>query len=289
MGNQVDLTAGDYLTYLKDDPSIRVFACYVEGFRPLDGRRWVEAAEEITASGRPVVLYRGGRTAAGARASASHTASIAGDYAVTRELARAAGVLVADTLGEFEDLVRLCCLLSDKRVDGLRLGAVSNAGFECVSIGDNLGALSLASFSQRTNWRIEEVLQRCRLETIVGAGNPLDLTPIMHDGAYEEACRAVLADENVDVALLSCVPLSGALNTLPSGSGHGEDLLREGSIVERLVGLFRECDKAWITAVDAGPIYDPMARRLEEAGLPVFRTVDRALRRFSRYCSWRLR
>ena len=87
LGNQMDLTVGDYLTYLKDDASIEIFAVYVEGFRPLDGLTFVKAAREIVSSGRSVILYRAGRTAAGAKASASHTASIAGDYVVTRELA----------------------------------------------------------------------------------------------------------------------------------------------------------------------------------------------------------
>ncbi|HEX6864249.1 MAG TPA: acetate--CoA ligase family protein, partial [Thermoanaerobaculia bacterium] len=57
-GNQLDLTVGDYLAWLADDPEIQVFSCYVEGFRPLDGRRWLEAAARITASGRTVILYR---------------------------------------------------------------------------------------------------------------------------------------------------------------------------------------------------------------------------------------
>jgi acyl-CoA synthetase (NDP forming) len=90
VGNQMDLTIGDYLTYLKDDPDITIFAVYVEGFAALDGLSFLKSASEITASGRTVILYRAGRTPAGATASSSHTASIAGDYTVTRELCRSA-------------------------------------------------------------------------------------------------------------------------------------------------------------------------------------------------------
>ena len=75
IGNQIDLTVGDYLDHLADDPGVAVAACYVEGFRPLDGQRWLEAAREFTASGRSIVLYRAGRTSEGARASASRTVS----------------------------------------------------------------------------------------------------------------------------------------------------------------------------------------------------------------------
>jgi len=139
IGNQTDLTAGDYLTYLKDDPEIRLFVCYMEGFKPGDGLRWLAAAREITRSGRTVLLYRAGRTTAGAEASASHTASIAGDYEVTRQLAEQAGVLVADSLADFDDLIRLFSYLKRPAKPGgkssplktvpIRIGAVSNAGF----------------------------------------------------------------------------------------------------------------------------------------------------------------
>jgi hypothetical protein len=52
--------------------------------------------------------------------------------------------------------------------------------------------------------------------------------------------------------------------------------------------MAREGGKAWIAVVDAGPLYDPMAHALEEGGIPTFRTADRALKLFGRYCVARL-
>jgi acyl-CoA synthetase (NDP forming) len=288
LGNQIDLTLGDYLTYLKDDPEIEVFACYVEGFKPLDGRRWLEAAHEITGSGRPVILYRAGRTRAGAGAAASHTASIAGDYAVTRELARVAGVLVAESHADFEDLLQLVTLLRGKKIKGLRLGALSNAGFECVAMADASSRFELAQLTPATVATFEDVLGRSRLREIVAVRNPLDVTPILHDEPYEEAARALLEDANVDVGVIGCVPLSGRLQTLAAGLGHPEDVAAAGSVVSRLARLHAESRKAWIAVVDSGPLYDAMAQRLLEHGVPTFRTADRALRLFSDYCAWKL-
>src|SRR3989304_5730102 len=105
VGNQMDLTIGDYLEYLGDDPAVGGFAVYVEGFVPLDGLRFLRAARAITDSGRSVVLYRAARPRAGAVASASHTAAIAGDAAVGRALAEGAGVVVAEGVQEFDDLL----------------------------------------------------------------------------------------------------------------------------------------------------------------------------------------
>jgi len=289
VGNQMDLTAADYLEYLKADPRVEVFAVYLEGFRPLDGARFLKFAAEITESGRTVILYRGGRTEAGSAAASSHTAAIAGEYAVTRVLARDAGVLVAESLEEFGDLVNLFAALRGRSVEGLSLGAVSNAGYETVAIADNLGPFQLARLDDATQAALGAVIERAGLSGIVAVRNPLDLTPILDDAGYEAAVRAVLVGPGVSVGVIGCVPLTGALQTLPPGPEHREDLYRGDGIVARLIRVSRECEKAWVAVVDAGPLYDPMVRALEEGGVPTFRSADRALRVFGRYCEARAR
>jgi acyl-CoA synthetase (NDP forming) len=287
-GNQHDLTIGDYLTYLRNDPDIHVFACYVEGFRPLDGARWLQAAAEIVESGRTVLLYRAGRTRAGAQASASHTASIAGDYAVARVLATGAGAVNVESLADFADLTRLFCLLDGKRVRGLRLGALSNAGFECVAMADSLGSFRLPAFTAQTTATLEALFAARRLTGIVEVHNPADVTPILDDEGYEQAVRAVLEDEHVDAGIIGCVPLSGAIDTLAAGEGHAEDVNRASSVAHRLARLKDEISKPWVAVVDGGPLYDPMAAVLAAHGVPVFRTADRALRMFEVFCRSRL-
>lgn len=289
VGNQVDLTIGDYLTYLSDDITLDVFSIYAEGFRPMDGLRFLRAAKKITRSGRTVILYRAGRTQAGKSASASHTAAIAGDYAVTCELARQAGVIVADSLADFEDLTSLFVNLREKEVTGVGLGALSNAGFECVAIADNLGALRLARFTDSTAAKLGRIFEQCRIEEVVDVHNPLDLTPIADDHACEDAVRAVLLDPNVDIGVVGCVPLTGALNTLAPGPGHRENVYETSSLAMRMIKLHRESKKAWVAVVDGGALYDPMARLLEQNRVPTFRTADRALHVLNLYCSARVR
>lgn len=287
-GNQTDLTIGDYLEFLKDDKNIRVYACYVEGFRPVDGLKWVKAAREITYSGRIVLLYRAGRTAAGAAATASHTASIAGDFAVTREMARQAGAIVAETLADFSDLMRLFCLLDGKESRGMNLAAMSNAGFECVAMADRLGTFRLAQFSQFTRDSLQQLLHREKLDGVVDVKNPLDVTPILNDAGYEAAVRVMLEDEGVDEAIIGCVPMTGRLNTLPAGEGHSENVLSPDSVASVLIRLFHESRKPWVVVVDGGPSYDAMAALLEKYGVPVFRSADRALPLFEIYCARRI-
>jgi acyl-CoA synthetase (NDP forming) len=289
VGNQSDLTVGDYLTYLKDDQDVEVFACYIEGFRPLDGQQWLTAASEIAESGRTVVLYRAGRTDPGASATATHTASIAGDYSVTRELAEAVGVVVAESLADFDDLTRMFCYLRNSTVHGWRLGAVSNAGFECVAIADSLSRFFLPSLTSATTTRLQEIFGECNIDTIVDVRNPVDLTPLMGDSMYEEAVTAIMTDANVEVGIVGCVPMTGALNTLAPTEEHGEDVFDAMSIANGLARLKQVTSKAWVAVIDGGLLYDPMAAILEDNEIPVFRTADRALRILEKYCNSRLR
>jgi acyl-CoA synthetase (NDP forming) len=272
IGNQLDLTAGDYLRYFETNDSIDVFAFYVEGFAPGDGRDFMEAARRLTADGKIVILYRAGRTVAGKRATSSHTAAIAGDASAARELASAARVIYADSLEDFHDLVRVAALLCDRRPRGLRLGAMSNAGFEAVASADNHGSLELAPLTGKTSDSIAALLRERRLDQIVTVANPLDVNPMLDDAAFAAVAELVLNDGNIDLGMIGCVPLTGALKTLPSQIDDAD------SIVARLIALRAESAKPWVAVVDAGPSYDPMVRRLEAARIPLFRTADRAVR-----------
>ncbi|MFZ2912736.1 MAG: acetate--CoA ligase family protein [Rectinemataceae bacterium] len=277
-GNQMDLTIGDYLEYMKDDPDIHVFAVYVEGFKPLDGLKTLQACRDIAAAGKAVIFYRAGRTAAGAGAAASHTASIAGDYPVTAALFGQAGATVCTTLDDFDDAMTVFTFLDGKKAGGESLGAVSNAGFECVAIADNLGSLHLAKFSDPTAEKLETVFAESHISDIVDVHNPLDLTPMAPDKAYDDSLRAALADPAVDVGIVGIVPFTVRMNSLALSPGeHDEDVRRADSISSRYGDLAATCTKPFVASVDTGPLYDPLVRELEKHRVPVFRSVDRAL------------
>jgi acyl-CoA synthetase (NDP forming) len=288
VGNQMDLTVGDYLTHFASDASLRVFGVYLEGFARLDGARFLEAAAEIASAGRTVVLYRAGRTSAGTQASASHTASIAGDATVTRELARGAGVVVAETPEAFDDLLRTFALLDGRVPAGRRLGAISNAGSECVTIADHLGSLELAPFSPATEGRLAAILGPSGIASVVDVHDPLDLTPIADAAVYEAVATVVLEAEEVDVGLIGIVPITDTLDALAPGPDHGEDLGRPDAVAARMARLWHGSTKPWVAVVDAGRLYDPFADLLDAAGIPTFGTADAATRALAAFCDARL-
>lgn len=280
VGNQLDLTVGDYLEHFADDAEISIVACYLEGFRPGDGDRTLRAAARIKERGGTLLWYRGGRTGPGARSAASHTAAIATDDRAARALGEAAGVLEAESLDDFDDLLRIAVLLRDTPITGRRVGVVSNAGFECVSAADSLGSLELAELSTATRTRLGAIVGEAGLGGITGAANPLDLTPSADDGTFAAAVEAVLDDPAVDLAVVGCVPFSPELRTLP------DDVDAAGSLTARLAALAGH-RTPWVAVVDGGRTYDPMADRLEVAGVPVLRSMDRAIRLLGRYAETR--
>jgi acyl-CoA synthetase (NDP forming) len=240
--------------------------------------RFLEAAGRFTATGRRLLLYRAGRSPRGVEAAASHTAAMAGSYATTRALVENSGVTVAESLADFEDLVSLSVLLGGRPVRGRSLAGASNAGFECVALADHLAGWSLADLAPATRTGLHELLLEGGVDSLVSVRNPLDLTPMIEDQVFARIVEVLLADPGVDLGVVGCVPLTGSLNTLPSAAAHSEDLGLEASIAGRLATLWDATTKPWVVVVDAGPAYDPLAERLSAAGIPVFRTMDRALR-----------
>ena len=282
LGNQLDLTASDYMNALKDDPEVRVFAVYMEGFKPGDGHAFARAVRDITSSGgRKVLVYKAGRSPEGRAATSSHTASVAGEYPVFRSVLEQAGAIVASDLAEFENFMKALVFLQGKACRGRRAGLISNAGFECVVLADNLkdgAGLDLAAFTDGTTRRIGGILQPLGIDRLQDVHNPLDVTPVADDAVFAECARAILEDPGVDCAVVSCVPMSPSQQTLPAGEGHREDFLRDGSFARRVVDLFRATDKPFVVCIDAGELYTPLAVFLESSGVPVFRRADESVR-----------
>jgi acyl-CoA synthetase (NDP forming) len=275
-GNQMDLGIPDFVSYVTQDPEVKVIAAYVEGFKPGDGARFIAAAEAAKAAGKRVILYKGGRSPEGQGTAAGHTAAIAGDYRVCWHLARAAGVLVAESFAEFEGLVRVSCALAGREWRGRRAMLVSNAGFEVVGMADQLRGegwqLELARLSAETKAAAQATLARFKLDALVEVKNPLDLTPSAPDAAYHELAEMLLADDGVDALVLGVVPMSPQLAAL------GAELALPASLARTLPALFARTRKPLVLVVDAGALYDPLVQALEAGGLPVFRRGDEAVR-----------
>ncbi len=278
-GNQMDVTVSDYLAYLEGDPGARVFSVYLEGFQRGDGARFLEAVRRIAGSGRPVLLYKAGRTREGSAAAASHTASAVGDYEVCEELARAAGAIVAGSLDQFEDDALAFTLLDGRAAAGRRVAVLSNAGFEATAAADALFGMELAGLEGATRERLAALLP----PGIVDVHNPVDATPVTPTAKYVAIARALAEDPGVDALVVAGVPATPFLDTLGRAEGHREDAAGEKGLATLLAAFFRSTAKPVVFSVDSGALYDPLVAAMRRSGLPTFRRVDRATRALARF------
>lgn len=137
-GNAEVLDAADYLEYLTDDPETQVIGMYIEG--PKDGRRFFAALRRACRR-KPVVVWKGGQTEAGARAIFSHTAALASEARIWDAAMRQAGALSVDSLEEMVDVVK--GLLYIKPGTGTRVGLIAMTGGQSVVIADDFGRAGL--------------------------------------------------------------------------------------------------------------------------------------------------
>ncbi|MCI0521495.1 MAG: CoA-binding protein, partial [Chloroflexi bacterium] len=137
-GNGADLNQVDFLRYLAEDEETRVVALYMESVP--DGRAFMEALAAC-AQHKPVVAVKAGRTAAGQRATASHTGALAGSDAVYDAALRACGALRVPGV---EALLDLCeSFAQSPPMEGQRVLIVTNSGGPGVLAADRAEEVGL--------------------------------------------------------------------------------------------------------------------------------------------------
>lgn len=292
VGNQNDLTLGDILRHLKDDPEIDVIGVYAEGFQDLDGLAFTGAVREAVITGKDVIFYKAGRTPEGKTATSGHTASLAGDYMVCESCVRQAGGIVAQTFSQFEDLLVLSQRLHNKKINGNRLAAVSGAGFEAVGMADNIQAddyqMQMATLGLETIEKLVEILKGKRLERLVVVKNPLDINPGADDETHVRTVETLANDTGVDAVVVGLDPLSPAMRTLDCAGSDRYSFRNPASIAAILPGLVETLEKPVVGVVDGGRLYDPLVDALTAGGMVVFRSADRAVNVLAMYIEGRL-
>ena len=292
LGNQTDLTHGDMLAYFAERPEIETIGLYIEGFRDGDGLDFAKAVRRAVLNGKQVVVYKSGRTAAGAGGVMGHTASIAGDWHLADSVLRQAGAIVAEDFEAFDDLFYIAGALHHKKV-GKRVGAISGAGFEAVGIADSIEsenfAMEMGALEDRTVRHIEEILAAKRLDALVEVRNPIDINPGADDEAHLLITQAFLDDRNIDAVVVGLDPTAPAIRGLESSRLRpGHDLSDPKGTVHIYPPLVMQSDKPVIGIVDGGELYDAMAARLMDQGVCVFRNCARGTRALVRYVEARL-
>ncbi len=267
IGNQMDLRCSDFLNGFASDPAVKVVGAYLEGFAPGDLQATAKAAQALRASGRRVLLYKGGRSQEGMAAASSHTGALAGDHALQASVLRRSGVLLAERMEAFD--AALTWLGAFPLGRPASVAVLTNAGFESVVSADLLGGSCHGTqLTQAETAALAATIEAQGLTGLVSPRLPLDLTPMADEAAYLASVRLLL-DTEADVVVVGLVPLTKRLDTT--------DPAVYGPFAAALAALAETSGK-WVgVAVEGGPLFDAYRQGLRRAGLPVFLTMEEAL------------
>ncbi|MBN1662250.1 MAG: CoA-binding protein [Deltaproteobacteria bacterium] len=207
IGNQADLTATDYLEYLGQDDDTKVICLYMEGFK--DGPRFIETARRVVRE-KPVLVLKSGSSSVGARATLSHTASIAGSDAVFDGVCRQAGIIRVEQLEHL--FIMAEALFSQPIPRGKRIAVVGNGGQGVVS-SDNLMKLGMEvpEFTAEDRRRLKSILP----SNMPIPGNPVDFATGVFDTAGEIRMIDMLASFDYIDAILTSTPREVSFKKTP--------------------------------------------------------------------------
>ncbi len=212
IGNEADLKAADYVEYFADDPATEVILLYIEGLR--DARRFMDIAAR-TSPRKPIVVLKAGKTRAGARAAASHSAALAADETVFDGVIKQTGMIEADTTEEMLDIAKAFAAVPPPR--GKRVGVLTWGGGWGVVTADALAyhGLELVEFPEDVLRRLDEVLP-----PYWSRGNPVDLVGTL-DLSMHFRCLEIIARSDVVDAVITLGTM-GATSSFQSFAVEGQ-------------------------------------------------------------------
>ena len=273
LGNGSDLDSADFLEYLAGDPKTGIIGVYVEG--PRDSRRLFEIIR-IASEKKPIVVWKGGRSEAGARATACHTGALAASAAVWSGALKQAGAIEVQGMDELADTILLFEKVGQLRAGnvGVICGITDGGGGEAVLVSDAFAAVGIdvPALTEKTGRELVSLLGQ------VGSVlcNPVDLSQRYGDPqALGRAMELVAGEPDID--LIVVYETAGAiLESFP------------GEIVNALNGTIMNFGKSQskpvVVILPPGPAEMrrlDIERRLSRAGIPVFPSIERAAKAIS--------
>ena len=264
MGDMADVDVGDMLDYLAGEANTSAIVMYLETIT--NPRKFMSAARSA-ARAKPVVVVKAGRSAAAAKAAATHTGALSGNDRVIEAAFKRAGVLRVDGLSELFDAAETLTRIVGFRGD--RLAIVTNGGGAGVLAVESLMQLGgkLAELSSETTAKLDQMLP-----PTWSRANPVDIIGDAGPERYEAALNAVLDERAADAVLVMNCPTA-----LASSVGAADAVIRAIQI--------RKADWKPVKPVLTNWLGESTARmaraRFASAGLPTYEFPADAVRSFS--------
>src|SRR6202045_3037871 len=195
-GNESDLGAGEFLDYMVQDSSTDVILLFIEGIRDVD--QFLAAARRAAETGKPVIVTKVGRSGAGERAAASHTASMAGWSAAYDAVFAKYGFIVSNDLDEAVTIAAV--LATNPMPKGDRVAVVTVSG------GAGFGGADPVSLQGLQVPELSEAIQAEIMKLLPSYGsarNPIDVTAQgVHSGGLQRSIDLLDVSDEVDAILV---------------------------------------------------------------------------------------
>lgn len=251
-GNRSDVDEADMIWYLSEDPQTRVIGLYVEGLG--DGRKFMNTARRVIIErGKPVVVFKNGRSVRGAKQAASHTGSLGGSYAVVKGALDQAGIISVDS---YEEMTAALKALAWQPVpNGGKVAMVTNGAGPIIAAIDHFERLSLqvAELSEETKKSLKD-----HYPPTYVIGNPCDITGSANADDYRFAIQSFMDDPNIDIIMPWFV--------------FQDDPLEE-SIVNVLASFQKQKKKPILVGAMGGPFTEKISQQIEDTNVPVYHSV----------------
>ena len=203
-GNEVDIDVAEVIEFYASEPEIKVIISYAEGVK--NGERMCRALDAARDAKKPVIFMKVGSTEAGAKAAASHTASLAGEDAIYDGLFSQYGVYRAETTEEMADIAYACQF--GRFPDGPKIGLQTISGGIGVQMAD---AASKKGFEVTPLPKVTQD-KITKLIPFAGVNNPVDFTgQVLNERKLlEDSMRFVIddADYHCQILYLASLPIS---------------------------------------------------------------------------------
>ena len=250
-GNRSDVDEADMIWYLASDPQTKVITLYVEGFG--DGRKFIETAKRVMAEKhKPIVIWKSGRTALGAKQAASHTGSLGGSNAIIMGAFKQAGIISVDSYQELAGVVK--ALSWQPAAKGNRAGLVSNGAGPMIGAIDHFERFGL-EVAKVTEATLGEMKAHYPPTYVLGSGNPVDVTGGANADDYRYAIQKFMDDPNVDIIMPWFV--------------FQDDPLEE-TIIDYLGEFSRQNKKPILVGGNGGPYTQRVSALIEKHKVPVY-------------------
>ena len=250
-GNRSDVDEADMIWYLADDPQTKVIALYVEGFG--DGRKFVNTAKRVMAEKKkPIVIWKSGRSEAGAKQAASHTGSLGGSNAIIMGAFKQAGIISVDSYQELAGVAK--ALAWQPAAKGNRAALCSNGAGPMIGAIDHFERLGL-SLAKVTEDTRKKMVEHFPPTYVVGKGNPADVTGGANADDYRFTIQSFMDDPNVDIIMPWFV--------------FQDDPLEE-TIIDYLAEFSNQRKKPVIVGGNGGPYTQKISALIEQKGVQVY-------------------